>query len=758
MKNDIDNIREQLSAFLDGELPPEEAMRVQHALDEDVDLADELEQLRATRELVGRLPRVAAPDGFTERVVSHAERLQLLRRPLGGGPYRSFRWITMAAAAVVLLSVGLGMLIVMSSLSPETPPSTDGPVTAAKGEPDGRMVARGGETDRDAYEKGVTVGPRQEKGGSAGEANLGRILASIPKDLTALPKVSINTDNLADVQRDVELLLASNGITAARGTESGGGGLQVCYFVPDATAAQMNALQSGLKAVQRRQGVSQTIASPVAGELKALAQAKSGGRLNWSLRGAGGRMGGAPMKRLGVATAGKSAAAPARKKAPGLAVGRDSSGSKDMPAGPGKGKDKGDSAETHPRATVVGVEVAPGGPGVQIAARSPTAPKPRPAAKPSTSTDKEDPTRRGRPTKRPTPKATGQTGTLKTGAGDVKKEPPPPACPPGEVVARAVTPAPSAVRAAQGGKPSDEARPTQKGVAAETPRGEKAPAVENGLDRVDAGKPEAQPKPKPAPKVKRDGDTDKLADRTAAGTDEETRPKPTRPTPPAALVTAPVTAPPTTPVPRTSTAPAATRLAKVQVKEKLKGEGRLGETQAPDAAQPARGERSWKEGKLRVADSGRVAGTSGEGSSKGRQDDDRGTKDHGTGRELPKKPSRSRRPPTQAGKRAPAIMWPFAAPPPRDDERRHTATAPAERTAPPARADKKEGEANLSGYKHRLAATGGLLRSASTRSAEKRMLVITVSFLPLNADTMSRRAAAERAKAGPPPTVTDTEK
>ncbi|KPK83864.1 MAG: hypothetical protein AMJ81_07100, partial [Phycisphaerae bacterium SM23_33] len=59
-----DDIREQLSAYLDGELSQAQLGRVQDAIRGDPQLAAELEALRAVRKLLRGLPRASAPHGF----------------------------------------------------------------------------------------------------------------------------------------------------------------------------------------------------------------------------------------------------------------------------------------------------------------------------------------------------------------------------------------------------------------------------------------------------------------------------------------------------------------------------------------------------------------------------------------------------------------------------------------------------------------------------------------------------------------------
>jgi len=95
---------EQLSAYLDGELSEAAAAAVARALQADPQLAGEFERLRAVRQLVASLPRESAPAGLASRVLAQA-------RPAGHASWTA-RLARLAAAAVVLVAVGLGVTMV----------------------------------------------------------------------------------------------------------------------------------------------------------------------------------------------------------------------------------------------------------------------------------------------------------------------------------------------------------------------------------------------------------------------------------------------------------------------------------------------------------------------------------------------------------------------------------------------------------------------------------------------------------------------
>ncbi len=106
------NITEQLSAYLDGELSDAEAGRIELAVAGDEKLAADLESLRATRELLRGLPREKAPADMADRVLTHAERGQLMRKSPTRRQPGPMRWARFAAAAAVLIVAG-GLVALM---------------------------------------------------------------------------------------------------------------------------------------------------------------------------------------------------------------------------------------------------------------------------------------------------------------------------------------------------------------------------------------------------------------------------------------------------------------------------------------------------------------------------------------------------------------------------------------------------------------------------------------------------------------------
>jgi negative regulator of sigma E activity len=102
---------EQLSAYLDGELPSAEREMVERMLAADAGLRRELESLRRTADAVRTLPRERAPAGLADDIASRLARRQLLddqSRPAPAFARTFVIFRRLAVAAVFVLAVGVG--------------------------------------------------------------------------------------------------------------------------------------------------------------------------------------------------------------------------------------------------------------------------------------------------------------------------------------------------------------------------------------------------------------------------------------------------------------------------------------------------------------------------------------------------------------------------------------------------------------------------------------------------------------------------
>jgi hypothetical protein len=96
-------------------LSAEETLAVETALAEDSTLSEELEAMRQMREMLGSIPEEDAPPYLSDRILARMNRkvdARLSKRPL-----RSARWITYAAAAVVLITVGITYVAFLQTMT-----------------------------------------------------------------------------------------------------------------------------------------------------------------------------------------------------------------------------------------------------------------------------------------------------------------------------------------------------------------------------------------------------------------------------------------------------------------------------------------------------------------------------------------------------------------------------------------------------------------------------------------------------------------
>jgi len=100
--NNNNEMSQELSAYLDGELNEADTAKVDEALGKNPELMRELNQLKHTREMLRNLPETTAPDGFAARVMAAAEK-NATRRSSTKIPV--WLWGSGVAAAVIILAV-----------------------------------------------------------------------------------------------------------------------------------------------------------------------------------------------------------------------------------------------------------------------------------------------------------------------------------------------------------------------------------------------------------------------------------------------------------------------------------------------------------------------------------------------------------------------------------------------------------------------------------------------------------------------------
>lgn len=217
--NKREDIPDQLSAYLDGELSPDEARRVEQALRKDEGLARELSRLAAVRNLVRRLPRERAGDEFVSRVMARVERANLVAEPLAGREPVVMGWGRhLATASLVLIALSIGAVIAMTVWKTPYIGSPGNPADRWSMTRDNKkdLAARKAGTDRDQGNATETPLPK--------DSGYGAFASGGVKDADGVRSLGyyIETPDLELAQRSVEGLLEKS--TGGRGV---GGGFEV---------------------------------------------------------------------------------------------------------------------------------------------------------------------------------------------------------------------------------------------------------------------------------------------------------------------------------------------------------------------------------------------------------------------------------------------------------------------------------------------------------------------------------------------------
>jgi len=115
----IDEVRQQLSAYLDGELAEAPRREVEAALAAHPKLRAELAELRRVAQLVRAMPREAAPAGFRRRVAAALTGVAAARRH-PARPSLLRRWRPALLAAAACLAVAAASIWINQSRGPRT--------------------------------------------------------------------------------------------------------------------------------------------------------------------------------------------------------------------------------------------------------------------------------------------------------------------------------------------------------------------------------------------------------------------------------------------------------------------------------------------------------------------------------------------------------------------------------------------------------------------------------------------------------------
>jgi hypothetical protein len=106
-------VRRRLSEWIDGDLEPGPARRVDEHLEECSECASRARELRAVGRLVARLPRLEAPEAVASQVTERVDMETETRRPALVSLYRGFS----AARPLILPSLVPAMLVLVTILA-----------------------------------------------------------------------------------------------------------------------------------------------------------------------------------------------------------------------------------------------------------------------------------------------------------------------------------------------------------------------------------------------------------------------------------------------------------------------------------------------------------------------------------------------------------------------------------------------------------------------------------------------------------------
>jgi len=205
--------RELLNSYYDGELSAKQRRKVEKALSSDEDMRAELSGLEEAASLLGSMEREAAPAGLSESVMFRLERDLILEGREGlnesaGRRHLFLRRLT-AAAAVVLLTLGVGAFVYSVLVQPAVGPRT----------PEGAVVV-------DAGEKAPGSVAAKRAGVVSEAADDEALLASVEPAVYGSVQLAVRTEGLGRAQLQMEGLLDEYDIgpvvrSALAGSEEG---------------------------------------------------------------------------------------------------------------------------------------------------------------------------------------------------------------------------------------------------------------------------------------------------------------------------------------------------------------------------------------------------------------------------------------------------------------------------------------------------------------------------------------------------------
>ncbi|HVJ67224.1 MAG TPA: zf-HC2 domain-containing protein [Caulifigura sp.] len=183
MSRDFDEL---LSAYLDGEVTPEERAAVERRLEQSPAMRETLDELSEVGELVRSLPRARAPEDLPNRVVAAISNRPLAGKAAAAGSARWLRaWPLWAAGTV--LAAGVAIVVML--------PERGGPKVAHNAAPATADFSLAGSTDRKLAEG---------RSGAALDVSEDRYANSSAMELKAESPVELLTERIQKLNRPPE--------------------------------------------------------------------------------------------------------------------------------------------------------------------------------------------------------------------------------------------------------------------------------------------------------------------------------------------------------------------------------------------------------------------------------------------------------------------------------------------------------------------------------------------------------------------------
>jgi anti-sigma factor RsiW len=217
MSNDREDLEARIAAYIDGELPPAEAARLEVFLaNTDPKLAEQVIGMIGDRHQLRALPKARAPEDLAARIVEQVERATLLNNVEHFNTHHRPWWQSRAAlAAGLLLVLGGFSYFILEALHPANPAwqaaleTTQHPVAAVPPSP--VLAAAPAQKPSDASMPSDVAADNQPMMAAAGSAETlpaSPVAGNVSEQPVLLTLVAQNADDVGHLHAALETLLA----------------------------------------------------------------------------------------------------------------------------------------------------------------------------------------------------------------------------------------------------------------------------------------------------------------------------------------------------------------------------------------------------------------------------------------------------------------------------------------------------------------------------------------------------------------------